>query len=50
VEVCKTGKFDVDVTAAFNIIEPGKPVRSDIIFFNEESYRQIQSILDLNSI
>jgi len=45
VELNKTGKFDVDITAVFNKIESGKPIRSDILFVNEENDRQIQAIL-----
>jgi hypothetical protein len=50
VELKTTGKFDVDVTAVFDKVELGKPIRSDILFVNEENDSQIQAILETSTI
>lgn len=45
VELNKTSKFNVEVTAAFENTNPTKPIRADILFLNDELDSQIQGIL-----
>ena len=41
----QTGKFDVEVTAAFENTYPTKPIRADILFLDDENDSEIQAIL-----
>lgn len=45
VDLSKTNKFSVEVTAAFENTSPTKPIRADILFLNDEVDSQIQGIL-----
>lgn len=50
VDLKQTGKFEVEVTAAFENTNTTKPLRSDIFFVNDESDSQVQGLLKTSTI